>query len=141
MWSVLLILMTLYGGDVSELRAAYAAQDEVVIERLWSSLDSKKNLNNVERCYYHAFTCLMAKYSSNPYSKLKYFNQGYAGLNKMVVADPSNVELRYHRYMIERNAPSFLIDTDHTKRDLQVIRNNLTDKHPLYDLISKTVDI
>ena len=128
-------------GSPTSLRQVYAQQDATKVEQAWKVLDQKSDRNAIEQCYYHVFTCLKAKYANNPYLKYKYFSDGYSGLNGMIAKDPGNIELLYHRYMIEDNAPSFLISTDHRSRDRARIVQNLKPHHPLYNLITKTMQI
>jgi hypothetical protein len=49
-----------------------------------------------------------ANYVWNPYNKLNYFNTGKNYLDNAIETDPKNVELRFLRYGVQTNAPSFL---------------------------------
>lgn len=53
-------------------------------------------------------TMLMAKHSLNPFNKLSYFKKGKTMLEKAIQAENNNVELRFLRYTIQTNVPSFL---------------------------------
>lgn len=53
-------------------------------------------------------TMLMAKHVFNPFSKLSYFQKGKGMLEKAIQSDYKNVELRFLRYTIQTNVPSFL---------------------------------
>jgi hypothetical protein len=53
-------------------------------------------------------TMLMAKHVINPISKFSYFKKGRNMLENAIKADNSNVELRFLRYTIQNNVPSFL---------------------------------
>lgn len=58
--------------------------------------------------YKAAATMLMAKYVINPFSKLNNFKKGKTLLEKAIDRDQKNIELRFIRYAIQLNAPSFL---------------------------------
>ena len=53
-------------------------------------------------------TMLMAKHLFNPFSKLSYFKKGVKMLEKAIHHDQKNIELRFLRYTIQTNVPSFL---------------------------------
>jgi hypothetical protein len=58
--------------------------------------------------YRASATMLMAKHLINPFSKLSYFKKGKLMLEKAIEFDRKNVELRFLRYTIQTNVPSFL---------------------------------
>ena len=127
-------------SSVSDYRLAYEKQDEVQILKQLNLLESKKARSSDEECYYAAFLCLKAKFSNNPYTKYNSFSKGYRLLNELITKQSSNVEYRYHRYMVETKAPSFLIETSHVAADKAFIKQNLKSDHPIYHLINKTID-
>ena len=135
-----IILIFSLNSDISDYREAYKSQDESTILKHLDFLESKSSLSNDEKCYLHSFQCLKAKFSSNPYTKYNSFSKGYKGLNSLISKQSSNVEYRYHRYMVETKAPSFLIENSHVKSDKEYIKKNLKPSHPLYSLIKKTID-
>ncbi len=140
--SLLLLIISFFSvpTDISQYRTAYEKQDESAILNYVEELAGKKSRTNDEECYYGAFLCLKAKFSNNPYTKYSSFNKGYKLLNSLIIKDPTNVEYRYHRFMVETKAPSFLIENSHTIKDKAFIKENLKTDHPLYTLINKTID-
>lgn len=58
--------------------------------------------------YKASATMLMAKYAINPFNKLSYFNEGKKMLERAIQMDENNVELRFLRFAVQNNAPSFL---------------------------------
>jgi hypothetical protein len=65
--------------------------------------------NNVLLMGYKACaTMLMAKHVFNPFSKLSYFKKGREMLERAIQFDNDNIELRFLRYTIQTNVPSFL---------------------------------
>lgn len=105
------------------------AQDMVLIRELYTrastekkSCDSLQNIvknsnNTTLNGYDGASTLLYAEHYWNPYDKLKAFNNGKTKLDNAIKADSSNIELRYLRYSIQKNAPSFLGYNENTKED------------------------
>jgi hypothetical protein len=64
-------------------------------------------------------TMMMAKYTFNPFTKLSYFKTGKHLLENAIEADMDNVELRFLRFAVQTQIPSFLrysnsIDMDKT---------------------------
>jgi hypothetical protein len=126
-------------SSVSDLRKVYESQDEDKVMNRLSQLEAKTSLSQDELCYKAVFMCLKAKYVSNPYTKLTSFNSGYDLLEKTINKNPKNVEYRFHRYMIETNAPAWLIDESHIVADKEFIKENVTGSNPLYHLISMVI--
>ncbi|MBT8326465.1 MAG: hypothetical protein KJP21_02000 [Bacteroidia bacterium] len=141
MWILSLILVLLVPqSDISDYRKAYESQDEAAILKHLDQLESKKKLTNDEECYYGAFLCLKAKFSNNPYTKYSSFTKGYKKLNSLITKESNVLEYRYHRFMVETKAPSFLIENSHIEEDKAFILKNLKSSHPLFILINKTID-
>jgi len=69
---------------------------------------------------------IMAKHSYNPVSKVTFFRRGKAFLEKAIELDPKNAELRYLRFSLQSNAPSFLNYNDDLDKDKAVIIDYLT---------------
>lgn len=64
---------------------------------------------------------LRASHAFNPYSKIKYFKEGRALLEKAIERDPENPELRFFRYSVQTNAPFFLGYSDSIKDDEELL--------------------
>src|SRR5690554_3029227 len=80
----------------------------------------KADLNideNLQTVYLGAAETLMAKYGSSPASKLRLFKNGVAKIEEAVVAEPSNVEIRLVRLIIQDNAPSMLMYSGEIEKD------------------------
>ncbi|NEU08248.1 hypothetical protein GZH53_07985 [Flavihumibacter sp. R14] len=75
--------------------------------------------------YKAAATMVMAKYVLNPISKINYFRKGKNMLEKAVRNDTKNVELRFLRFTIQTNAPSFLGYNNSIKTDQQFLTVSL----------------
>lgn len=135
----LLLLLTAYSSGV-DIRAVYQTQDEDKVLAALDQLEAKSGLSTDERFYKAVFTCMKADYLTWPNDKLAAFKKGYAELNKVIKANPSNVEYRYHRYMIEKHTPSWLIEVNHMAEDKAYVKANLKSDQPMFSFISKTID-
>lgn len=58
--------------------------------------------------YLGAFQTIWANHTVSPISKLTTFNKGKRNIEKAIKNSPENVELRFVRYSIQKNCPSFL---------------------------------
>ena len=125
--------------NISQCREVYQSQDKTRVISTLQDLTSKDHLSNDELCYKSVFECMKADYVMNPYQKLSYFNKGYNSLNTLIDENKSNVEYRYHRFMIEKHAPSWLIEDDHTQLDKEYILTHITNKQPMYSFIMETI--
>ncbi len=107
---------------LAEIRNLYeqAAENEKSCEALLKSLEPyNENNNPLYAGYKAAGTMLMAKYVFSPFSKLNNFKKGRVLLEKAIIKDEKNIELRFIRYTIQLHAPGFLnykssINTDKT---------------------------
>ena len=123
-----------------DLRNVYLSQDENRITKMYEILKDKDSRSADEDCYFAVFECLQAKYTYNPYSKYSYFKSGFNRLNVLIKKYPTNAEYRYHRIMIEKNAPTFLIEVNHQSEDKAILKKHLDTEHPLYQAMVKTVE-
>jgi hypothetical protein len=75
-------------------------------------------------CYKGANEMIQAKYSLNPINKLEKFNKGKVLIEKAFGRDSLNLEIRFIRFAIQRNLPSFLRYHDELERDKQFLLIN-----------------
>ncbi len=64
---------------------------------------------------------IRANYSWNPYNKLSFFFKGRDLLDGAIEKDPTNIELRWLRFCVQTNAPSFLAYSGKTKEDKAIV--------------------
>jgi hypothetical protein len=69
---------------------------------------------------------MLCNYSYNPYSKLKYFNEGKNLLDKAISMSSDNTELRFLRYTIQKNVPSFLGYNSNLNEDKQFVTKKIS---------------
>ena len=112
---------------LSKVRALYALTEkhENACIELMDLLSPYNEKNNpLFLGYKSSATMMMARYVSNPFSKLSYFNKGKRMLEKAVNADRNNIELRSLRFLVQSNVPSFLGYDDEIDLDKNFIISN-----------------
>lgn len=119
---------------LAKVRALYALTEkqENACKELLHILDPYNEKNNpLFLGYKSSATMMMARYASNPFSKLSYFNKGKKMLEKAVKADMNNIELRSLRFLVQSNVPSFLGYNDEIDLDKSfIVKNAHTVKDP-----------
>ncbi|MES2560946.1 MAG: hypothetical protein V4590_14465 [Bacteroidota bacterium] len=128
---ILLFASTLFAATPShnEVRALYkkAAIEEASCKKLVALLHSYNEENNTLLAGYRACaTMLMAKHVLNPFRKLSHFTEGRQLLEKSIDTDKNNVELRFLRFTIQTNAPSFLHYNNDILRDKLFLLNTIS---------------
>ena len=102
-----------------------AAEQEKSCEELIKNLEPyNENNHPLYAGYKAAATMLMAKYVFSPFTKLNNFKKGKTLLEKAISKDHKNVELRFIRYAIQLNAPSFLNYKENVKDDKVYLIDN-----------------
>ena len=134
------LILVFYTSTISQYRLVYQSQDEGKVTAMLKVLESKTSLTSDELCYKAVFQCMKADYLYNPYQKLNSFKKGYSTLNNLISKNANNVEYKYHRYMIEKHTPSWLLDNNHMTSDKAYVKANLKTNHPMYSFITKTID-
>jgi len=135
----ILIILTAY-TNISDIRAVYKGQSENMVLVTLKVLESKSILTPDEQCYKAVFLCMKAEYLTWPSDKFAAFKKGYKELNSLIFKYPTIAEYKYHRYMIEKFTPSWLIDVNHMEADKAFVKANLASGHPMYSFITKTID-
>ena len=96
------------GANITEVRAFYdkAIYSEKEAIKLCANFESSTDI--IEQGYVAATIITRAKFVFNPYKKYAFFEQGKLKLEALLAKYPDDIELRYIRYMIQTNIPSFL---------------------------------
>ena len=104
-----------------------STSSEGICKALIKQLEPYNEKNNPLLMGYRAgATMLMAKHSLNPFSKLSYFKKGKTMLERAIQAENSNVELRFLRYTIQTNVPSFLGYSSEMVRDRTFLQQSVS---------------
>jgi len=89
-----------------------------------SELEKKKNESETFLGYLGALQTINASHVFNPITKLKTFNKGKQNIESAIKADPNNIELRFIRLSVQKNAPAFLGYNARINEDITFINNN-----------------
>ena len=128
---IILILFSIKSSafdiSINSVRTLYqkAAENKESCKKLLLMLepyDEKKN--TLFAGYKGCATMLMAKYVFNPFSKLSNFYKGRNLLERSIVADKENVELRFLRFAVQTQVPSFLNYRNSVTQDKNFLINN-----------------
>ncbi len=113
---------------LAEVRQLYqsAVTDKSCCAKLINLLsDISVQSNALMLGYAGCANMLEAKYVFSPFSKMDYFAKGKGMLEKAISMDSTNAELRYLRYGVQTNAPSFLGYHNQIKDDKRFLINAL----------------
>lgn len=103
-----------------------ASEDDGASDELFDKMQSVNSNSPAIKIGFKGMSYLLeAKHSYNPYTKLTYFYEGKALLEKAIQKSPSNIELRFFRYIIQGNTPSFLGYNSNLKVDMNLINTKL----------------
>lgn len=112
--------------DLDRIRKDFnkGVKDEELCHKHWKSLE-KHAKSTVEKGYQAAFHMFMAKHTSNPIKKMRYFNGGKKMLEKQIAEDANNIELRFIRLCIQFYTPDFMGYKGDIDTDKKFVMNNL----------------
>jgi hypothetical protein len=108
---MILLSVTDANLKINEVRKLYyqAAVNEDAAVRLKKMLtEVNDNSDAIFVCYKGASQMLDAKYAFNPITKLNRFKKGKTMMEKAINKDPNHLEMRFIRFSIQTNLPSFL---------------------------------
>lgn len=104
-----------------------SSRSEQECESMIKTLDPYNEKNNPLYYGYKAgAVMMMAKHVINPFSKLSYFKKGKNMLENAIKTDRNNLELRFLRYTIQTNVPSFLNYGQNRNQDHEFIVSALS---------------
>lgn len=140
---LILIGQKSFSQDMNYIRENFleTPTDEGLWKELSKELD-KEDCNNLELGYAGGLQMVGAKYSGNPFKKMGEFKKGKKKVEDAIEAEPENIELRYLRLSIQKNAPKFLGYHKEQEEDKAFLKENL-DKvrsEELKKLIKKTLE-
>lgn len=98
-----------------------AATSKTDAEKFHTFIETIKSPNACIKGYHAASFMIQANYHLNPHTKLSYFNKGKEQLDLAIQSEPQNTELRFLRFCIQTNAPSFLGYNEQIEYDKAVI--------------------
>lgn len=116
---VLLVLFGLTLPEIGTIRSSYkrAIDSEAHCKSTLEILEPITAESPLLYAYKGSLTALLAKHATNPATKLDKVKTASTMLDDAVIADPNNIEIRYLRFSVEKNIPSFLPYREHIKQD------------------------
>jgi len=131
-WVFILFCSSSHAMDIplNEVRLLFnkSATNKDSCKKLMSVLNQYNETSNSTLAAYKACaTMMMANHVFNPISKLSSFNQGKKLLEKCVADDDENTEIRYLRFTIQSNVPSFLGYNNSISNDKEFLLNAVND--------------
>lgn len=124
---MLLLCLCLFSAvrasSLDEIRQNFtlAVTDKNICRQMMEALQAKAK-DPLCLCYLGGFQAIWATHVFNPFSKLKTFREGKRNIENAIGKDTSNAELRYIRFSIQRNAPSFLGYRQYMEKDREFLR-------------------
>ncbi len=98
-------------SDIIKLRQLYykAIYSKVDSEIFLATMEKIDDINNpLILCYKGMANLLQAKFYFNPYNKIAAFNKGKYLLEKSIILEPNNIEIRFMRFCTQTKTPNFL---------------------------------
>lgn len=125
---------------LDEVRANYnnLVSDKELCEKMILELEETKNNSAIHLAYLGGLQAIWANHVFSPISKLKTFNKGKKNIEKAIEKEPDNVELRFIRLSVQKNAPSFLGYQSNIKEDIEFIKNNRSEIKS--DILNKHIE-
>lgn len=105
----LLLTSPTFAQDINLLRKnlPLAVKDKKICEQMITSLTQNAK-TPVEVSYLGAFQTIWANHVVNPITKLSTFKKGTKNIDLAVRQHPNDIEIRFIRYSVQKNAPQFL---------------------------------
>lgn len=111
---------------LDEVRVNYnkLVSDKELCKKMILELEEAKNNSATHLGYLGGLQTIWANHVFSPISKLNTFKQGKKNIEQAIKKEPNNVELRFIRLSVQKNAPAFLGYNSNIKEDIQFIKNN-----------------
>ncbi|SKB65072.1 hypothetical protein SAMN05660477_00494 [Soonwooa buanensis] len=130
----ILLMSVLYLFVISEMRADILddvrknydkmASNEELCKSAIANLKGTKNNSSTHLGYLGGLQTIWANHVFSIMSKLNTFKEGKKNIEEAIKKEPDNVELRFIRLSVQKNAPSFLGYKSNITEDIQFIKNN-----------------
>lgn len=111
-----------------------ASVDSKEADRFYKSFEGMAAPTPVQNGYKAIAELMICNHAYNPYKKMSYFSKGKNTLESAIKTDPSSPELRFLRYSVQTNDPSFLGYNKNVEEDRSIIIRALQKKQVDEDL-------
>jgi hypothetical protein len=122
---ILLVFVSIFAqaSIIEEFHALVTKkQEQIFLEKY------KTSSNPSVLAYYYAVQMKQAEYAFNPIKKLSIFSKYKNLLNALVLAHPSDLNLRYIRLVIQEKSPAFLGYKDFIPTDKLILQKAIQSK-------------
>ncbi|HRE64605.1 MAG TPA: hypothetical protein PKU77_12490 [Ferruginibacter sp.] len=135
-----MLLTSLNNSDMNEVKTNFnlAVQDKNISKKMMEKLEQYNEKSSVYLAYLGGYQTIWANHVFNPSSKLQTFNKGKKNIELAVKNAPDNIEIRYIRFSVQKNAPSFLGYNSHLKEDKDFLVKNK--KNINSDFVQKNIE-
>lgn len=125
---------------IDEARINYdkVITDKVLCKKMISELEKIKNDSAINLAYLGGYKTIWANHVFSPIAKLSSFKNGKINIEQAVNLEPNNVEIRFIRLSVQKNAPAFLGYKSNVKEDEEFIRKNR--KTVSSEIVNKNID-
>ena len=124
--STLFFFMSFNSVDLDVVRANYnkLVSNKELCEKIIAELTETKNNSATHMAYLGGVQTIWANHVFSPISKLNTFKEGKKNIEQAIKKEPDNVELRFIRLSVQKNAPSFLGYKSNINEDTEFIKEN-----------------
>lgn len=124
--SAIFFLISFHATDLDVVRANYnkLLSDKELCEKMIVELTETKNNSATHLAYLGGLQTIWANHVFSPISKLNTFKEGKKNIEQAIKKEPDNVELRFIRLSVQKNAPSFLGYKSNINEDTEFIKEN-----------------
>src|SRR5690606_31524269 len=124
--SAVFVFISFNATGLDVVRANYnkLVSDKDLCKKMISELAETKDNSATHLAYLGGLQTIWANHVFNPISKLNTFKEGKKNIDQAIKKEPDNVELRFIRLSVQKNAPSFLGYKSNRNEDAKFIKEN-----------------
>jgi hypothetical protein len=119
-----LFTFSVYSIEIEEIRNNFLNVTSIKEADNYIQLLEKSNLKEANT-YKAALLLMKAKFAFFPFNKWSYFKNGSELLDISIESDPTNIEMRYIRFLFQSEIPNFLGYHKNLQEDYNLIINNI----------------
>ncbi len=119
-------ILNLHSFELDEVRSNYNVfvSDKELCRETINVLKKLKDNSAIHLGYLGGLQTIWANHVMSPFTKLETFKAGKKNIELAIKSEPENVELRFIRLSVQKNAPSFLGYRSNIESDKNFILKN-----------------
>lgn len=125
--------------DKARINYNKAVTDKSVCNEIIKELQGSNNVSALKIAYLGGYRTIWANHILSPIEKLKTFKEGRKLIEEAVQKESNNIEIRFIRLSVQKNAPAFLGYKSNIKEDEEFLRKNKNAVSS--EILSKNIDI